>query len=138
MFTTSALMLMSVATSVATPHTSARAPTVTAEVTVRQPRRIYGSTNFRMPIALEDEMDRAGETEMDYRGRLCVDRDGVPTSLHTTERTGVRQADQKVAKTVLAWRFAPYQVGGHAVPFCEAVRYRFELPRAGLVNPPAG
>jgi hypothetical protein len=134
MLTTSALMLWSVAASVATPHAASRAPTVAADVTVQQPHRISGTTSFTMPRSLENEMDRTGDAEMDYRGQLCVGRDGVPTSLHTTERTRVRAADREVAKTVLSWRFAPYRVDGHTVPFCESVRYRFEMPAAGMIR----
>jgi hypothetical protein len=131
---TSALLLWSVAASVATPHAAAPSSTVAAEATAQRPRRISGTTSFAMPRSLENLMDRTGDNEMDYRGRLCVGRDGTPTSLHTTERTGVGKADQEVAKTVLAWRFAPYRVGGRAVPFCESVRYRFEMPAAGLIR----
>lgn len=57
------------------------------------------------------------------------------TSLHAIERTGAPQADRKVEKTAMSWRFSPYRVDGRPVPFCEKIRYRFELPTAGMVDP---
>ncbi len=129
MFTTSALVLMSVAATAVQPQAR------TTPAAVQHPRRISGTTAFAMPDTLAAVMNRDGESEVDYRGRVCVGSDGVPTSVRAVERTGIRQADRKVEKTVMGWRYAPYRVSGVAVPFCTAVRYRFELPTAGMADP---
>jgi TonB family protein len=82
-----------------------------------------------------DERDgkrHPGEKEVDYRGKVCVDAGGAPTSVRAVHGTGDRAVDRKVERTVLAWRYAPIQVAGQPQPFCADVRYRFELPAAGL------
>lgn len=128
MFTSSALVLMSLMSFTGKPAKE-NAPMV-------QPgRRISGATTFLIPSDLIQEMERASEGEIDYRGTVCVGADGVPRSIKAVERTGVRDADKKVEKTVMSWRYAPLRVAGRPVAFCAAVRYRFEVPDAGLVNP---
>ncbi len=106
-----------------------------AHVAVQPGHRISGTTAMRMPDLLARQMNRDEEGETDYRGVVCVGADGVPRTIKTIQRTGVRQADQKVEKTVRGWRYTPFMVGGRPTGFCTGFTYRFEIPHAGLVNP---
>jgi hypothetical protein len=48
--------------------------------------------------------------------------------VRAVHKTGIRQADRRVEKTVMGWRYEPYRVDGRPEPFCTSVRYRFEMP----------
>jgi hypothetical protein len=96
--------------------------------------RIAGAASFKMPDLLELKMNTEEQPEVDYRGVVCVGADGVPRSIKPVQRTGVRQADRKVERTVMGWRYSPLRVHGRATPFCTGFRYRFEIPHQGPVN----
>jgi Gram-negative bacterial TonB protein C-terminal len=106
-----------------------------AHVAVQPAHRISGITAFHMPDLLARQMNRDEEGETDYRGVVCVGADGVPRSIKTIQRTGVRQADEKVEKTVRGWRYTPFMVRGRPTGFCTGFTYRFEIPHEGMVNP---
>lgn len=77
-----------------------------APAPVQPGHRIAGTTAIRRPDLLQRKMNLEEQPETDYRGIVCVGADGVPRSIKTIQRTGVRQADQKVEKTVRGWRYA--------------------------------
>lgn len=106
-----------------------------APAAVQPGHRIAGTAGFRMPDLLERKMNMEEQPETDYRGVVCVGADGVPRSIKTIQRTGVRQADQRVEKTVRGWRYTPFMVHGRPTGFCTGFTYRFEIPHQGLVNP---
>ena len=125
MIPSSAIVLLS-AVSIAAPAASLQSQFVTIPASATH--RIAGKTEFPMPDVLAREMNDTDKEEVDYRAEVCVGTDGVPRSIQPTQRTGVRQADRRVEKTVMSWRYAPYVVAGRAVAFCTPIRYRFEMP----------
>jgi hypothetical protein len=60
--------------------------------------------------------------------RVCVDVLGEVTDVRALRglSPGV---DASVSAVVRGWRYSPFLLGGHAVPFCYALRFQFSTPR---------
>lgn len=107
----------------------------TAFITIHPAIRLSGDTELAMPRALTDAMEAAGEQEVYYRGRVCMNAKGKPLFVQAIESTDVPAADHEIEKAVMGWRYAPFAPNDKAMPFCTGVKFAFKLPYAGDPNP---
>lgn len=55
--------------------------------------------------------------------KLCLDREGTPTTVLVLKSTGYKAYDDAIAAGVRGWRYKPYTVDGRAVAVCTAVTF---------------
>jgi TonB family protein len=54
---------------------------------------------------------------------ICIDEDGVPTSVKTMRSTGNSAYDDKIVDGMLGWRFKPFLRDGKPIPACSAYTF---------------
>ncbi len=83
-----------------------------------------------LPRADDDQRmldDRA--TTMTGIVKVCIDRDGVPTSTSTVRSTGYAGYDATLVAALEDWRFEPHVTTGNAaVPACGIIEFAYHVP----------
>jgi hypothetical protein len=102
-------------------------------VLVAEQRRLGSSDD--MPLRWPHGVSR-GSGSKALRLRVCVSTHGRVVEARVLDSVHAA-LDGQVVTTVLGWRFQPYVLEGHAVPFCYSPRWELERPPAvGAATPP--
>lgn len=101
-----------------------REHSVTFFATIHPARRMSGATEVRLDRE-DAQAIRAATSEVLYRGRVCADATGKTLFVLPILETGVPNADRRIERTLMTWRFAPYEPMGIPTPFCTGVEFRF-------------
>src|SRR5262249_37416610 len=99
------------------PTTAPPAPLVAPTVGAAQ--RISGE------LPRYTERARTAGVEGTVAVKICVSPQGGVSSV--TLLRGLPLLDELVLNTIRAWRYKPFTVGGHAMPFCYVANFEFHL-----------
>lgn len=88
-------------------------------------KRISGVTQVQPDNETKIKINASGKSAI-TTFKLCISREGVPTSVKALKNSGYPGYDAKLAETMKDWRYEPFKVEGKAVPVCTAVTFIYK------------
>ena len=107
--------------------------------TLLEGQRIAGERNIVPDDVTKVEIQRSGKTKIIGAFKLCVDANGVVTSVDQLKSTGFSAYDAKIKTAMHAWRYRPYRINGKDAAVCTAVTFIYSQiePEPGAKIAPA-
>ncbi len=104
------------------PAQAASGPVAVA-VELVEARRLSGEKQVLPDDQTKDAIRARGVTGTTALFKLCLDASGVPTEVTRQRSSCFPRYDERIRTTMLAWRFSPYEVDGHATEVCTSVNF---------------
>lgn len=96
---------------------------VAVAVELVEARRLSGEKHVLPDDATKDAIRDRGVTGTTALFRLCLDVSGVPSEVTRQRSSCFPRYDERIRTAMLAWRFSPYEVDGHATEVCTSVNF---------------
>jgi hypothetical protein len=105
------------------PAATPKPPPLDVAPTLIEGHRISGQRAITPDKDTERAMRQAGVTQTSPTFKLCLDTQGVPTSVTLLRSSCFPRYDAEIEAKLAEWRYSPYQKDGVAVEVCTAITF---------------